>query len=351
MADPTFRSRVEAHLRESQAARRTVEPVERTTANVVSRVVPAHVMKNKRLFDVWERRGYHVVPAHFYEPLPRRGRLERALDGARRSRRRPRTRARPQLLAELQEWKDEYDAFPRTAAESPDGFYVENSLFGSVDAEVLYALVRRFRPKRRLRDRIRLLDSRRRPRVARERGGRPERRPSSSPSSRIRPTCSAGVSRASPGSTNGASRTSRSRRSTSSSASDILFIDSSHVVATGSDVCIELLDIVPAARAGCDRPRPRRVPARRVSAEVAPTRPLLLDGAISAAGVPRLQRRVRGPVGRPLHASRAIPAALREAFASYARKPASPGSFWFRRVTAMTPSNSSASRRVSLRRS
>jgi hypothetical protein len=85
-----------------------VEVAERATAKVVSRVIPSHVMKNKRLFDVWERRGYHVVPAHFYEPLPDAGDLERAL--ATRSSLTgvdlapDRARA---LLVELREWKDE----------------------------------------------------------------------------------------------------------------------------------------------------------------------------------------------------------------------------------------------------
>ncbi len=145
----SIRSRAEAYLRRSDGTRRLVDRGERAVAHAVAAVVPGHLMRNKRLFDIWERHGYYVVPAHFYEPLPDRRDVAAAVG----------TRSelvgvdlapdrQLQLLAELRRWQSEYDAFPHTPAESEDGFYVGNSLFGSVDAEVLYALVRHLQPRR-----------------------------------------------------------------------------------------------------------------------------------------------------------------------------------------------------------
>lgn len=47
-------------------------------------------------------------------------------------------------------WKAEYDALPRTAEDRPtgDGFYLNNGMFGSVDAEMLYSVVRSAQPKK-----------------------------------------------------------------------------------------------------------------------------------------------------------------------------------------------------------
>src|SRR5438132_3643129 len=57
-------------LTSSPAVRAKAHRVERWIARAVAAAVPPHVMRNKRLFDVWERRGYHVTPVHFYEPIP-----------------------------------------------------------------------------------------------------------------------------------------------------------------------------------------------------------------------------------------------------------------------------------------
>ena len=48
------------------------------------------------------------------------------------------------------QWKDIYDGFPRNAEDRPtgDGFYLNQGMFGAVDAEMLYSVVRSVRPKR-----------------------------------------------------------------------------------------------------------------------------------------------------------------------------------------------------------
>ena len=44
-------------------------------------------------------------------------------------------------------YRDQYATWPRTQAEAPSGFYLNNVWFGAVDAEVLYSIVRSYKPK------------------------------------------------------------------------------------------------------------------------------------------------------------------------------------------------------------
>lgn len=51
-------------------AARVATKLERVAARVIAALLPKHLMRNKRLFDIWEGHGYHVLPVHFYEPVP-----------------------------------------------------------------------------------------------------------------------------------------------------------------------------------------------------------------------------------------------------------------------------------------
>jgi hypothetical protein len=68
---------------------------------------------------------------------------------------------------------------------------------------------------------------------------------------------------------------------------DILFIDSSHVLHTGSDVAYEFLEILPRLRAGS---RSRYFPAAGIPSRVGLGDESLLDRTVSAAGLSRVQR-------------------------------------------------------------
>jgi len=39
-------------------------------ARVLSRVLPRNIMRDERFFDLWQSRGYHVMPLSFYNPIP-----------------------------------------------------------------------------------------------------------------------------------------------------------------------------------------------------------------------------------------------------------------------------------------
>ena len=45
-------------------------------ARFLAAVLPPKFMRNSSFFSVWERRGYHVTPVHFFQPLPDTASLE-----------------------------------------------------------------------------------------------------------------------------------------------------------------------------------------------------------------------------------------------------------------------------------
>lgn len=91
-----------------------------------------------RLFRVWERMGFHITLNHFYQPIPDTRSLREEL-WSRRSELvglQMNERAQLRLLEEFMGFKEEYDLL----SSHPN--------FGPVDTEVLYCMVRYFKPRR-----------------------------------------------------------------------------------------------------------------------------------------------------------------------------------------------------------
>lgn len=105
----------------------------------------------RKSFYLFERLGLHVVPNHFYQPIPD----TRELTDAVFSRRTEltgidmREEAQCRLLEEVAAaYKSEYDALPRGKTDVAHQFYLNNGTYESVDAEMLYSMVRHFKPRR-----------------------------------------------------------------------------------------------------------------------------------------------------------------------------------------------------------
>lgn len=203
-------------------------------------------MRNKSLFDLWASHGYYVIPAHFYEPIPDASDVERALSARSQL---PGVDLAPErqlaLLGELEEWRAEYDSLPRSPEESEDGFYLHNTFFGAVDAEVYYALVRRFKPSR-----IFEIGSGFSTFVAARACAANERETGHACTLlALEPYPSALLQECPPEQLTRLERVRLQEVPLDTFAQlerdDILFIDSSHVAATGSDVCVALLEVVP----------------------------------------------------------------------------------------------------------
>lgn len=130
-------------------ARRTLRYARtRDTSELLDRLRKEAV---RAVFEVGQRLGWHVVPVHFYEPVPDTRRLD---DGVwRRVSDLPGVDTAPERQLEtldvLAAYREEYGAFPRTADEArPGEYYVENGFYGAVDGESLYAMLRHLDPDR-----------------------------------------------------------------------------------------------------------------------------------------------------------------------------------------------------------
>jgi hypothetical protein len=95
--------------------------------------------------------GYHVTPVHYYSAVPNIAALEETLW----------SEARPPVGIDMREgaqlelletvstrYGSEFSRFPREAPTADCPFFVNNGNFFGVDAEMLYGMVRKHRPRR-----------------------------------------------------------------------------------------------------------------------------------------------------------------------------------------------------------
>lgn len=120
-------------------------------AKALALMLPPRLMRNKRYFRLWESRGYHVTPVHFYEPIPDTRSIKAD------------TWSTPSQLAgvDINEkrqldllslfastYAEEYNTFSRSEPSYPYDYTFTNPFFGCVDAEILYCMIRHFKPRR-----------------------------------------------------------------------------------------------------------------------------------------------------------------------------------------------------------
>jgi hypothetical protein len=101
-------------------------------------------------FPVCERLGFHIVPIHYYQPIPDSRTLTPAL--SERTSQMIGIDLRPdsqiELLARFESaYKAEYDSIPMHSSGDRRQFYIQNNRFSTVDAEILYCMIRYFRPR------------------------------------------------------------------------------------------------------------------------------------------------------------------------------------------------------------
>lgn len=115
-----------------------------------SLILPPRLMKSKSLFNLWEKRGYHVTPVHFYEPIPDTRTLKNdlwlknsELVGIDIN-----EKKQLKLLSLFVKFKKKYDGFPREKTSIPFEYYTNNGWFEGVDSEILYCMICHFKPRR-----------------------------------------------------------------------------------------------------------------------------------------------------------------------------------------------------------
>ncbi|MEB3189903.1 MAG: class I SAM-dependent methyltransferase [Snowella sp.] len=102
-------------------------------------------------FDLWQSHGFHIKPLSFYSPLPNTQELPDELwskkfdcPGVMWN-----EFAQLELLGLFsQKYRQEYEGFPRSKPSGKPCFYFGNVSFESVDAEILYCMVRSYGPSR-----------------------------------------------------------------------------------------------------------------------------------------------------------------------------------------------------------
>jgi hypothetical protein len=200
-------------------------------------------MRSKRFFEIWERRGYHVTPVHFYEPIPDTRTLD--LDSDRISEL-PGVdmdeSGQLALLQEIRQWESEY------LQPTWGNFTVRNRYFGAVDAEVYWGIIRARKPKR-----IYEIGGGHSTLLAAEAVQVNQREGASCELVTFEPFPNETLRQGFPGLARLEQYPVQEiplARFAELEAGDILFVDSSHVAAAGSDVCLEILEIFPRLKSG-----------------------------------------------------------------------------------------------------
>lgn len=105
----------------------------------------------KKSFPIWQRMGFHITLTHFHEPVPNTRTLKDELwlkhddmVGVEIN-----EEGQINLLSQFSsKFKDEYEEFPRFKTPTPYQYYVNNGAFESVDGEILYCMIRHFKPRK-----------------------------------------------------------------------------------------------------------------------------------------------------------------------------------------------------------
>jgi predicted O-methyltransferase YrrM len=208
---------------------------------------------SRTTFPVWQSLGLHVTPNDYAQPVPDTRTLGEGLWESQSEL--PGIEAREEEQIELlrsfdRRFGSEYRALPRRPTGIAHDYYLENPSFGPVDAEILYCMIRAHKPRRIVEigsgfstylavKAVRM--------NAAEQDGAPAEVIA------VDPDPDPVVARGFPGLTGLIRRPVEELRRDGFAAlgpSDILFIDSSHVLRIGGDVQHLFLEVLPRIRPG-----------------------------------------------------------------------------------------------------
>jgi hypothetical protein len=212
--------------------------------------LPARLFTDPALFDLYEQRGWHITPVHYYQPIPDSRKLSSDLWSSHSSMSGIDINEQFQLelLSDFQsEFRSEYDRFPAFSSD-PLQFYFNQTKFPAVDAEVLYCMIRHFKPQKMIEVGAGMSTL-----VAAEAIRKNEMEGYACSFTAIEPHPPEFLPRNVPGLTELLEADVQSvpiERFCALETNDILFIDSSHVVKIGGDVNYEYLDLIPRLKPG-----------------------------------------------------------------------------------------------------
>jgi hypothetical protein len=113
-------------------------------------ILPSKIVKDNDYFRLWEKKGFHITPVHFYEPIPDTASLKADLWSKQSELIGININADSQIrLLSIfsQKFKEEYESFPQIRLNNCQ-FSLANNYFFTVDAEILYCMIRYFKPRK-----------------------------------------------------------------------------------------------------------------------------------------------------------------------------------------------------------
>jgi predicted O-methyltransferase YrrM len=212
--------------------------------------LPARLFTAPALFGLYEQRGWHITPVHYYQPIPDSRELSSALWSTNCSMGGVdlNERFQMELLRTFESlFRSEYDCFP-PSSDDPLRFHFGQTSFCSVDAEILYCMIRHFKPRRMIE-----VGSGMSTLLAAEAIRKNETQGYPCSFTAIEPYPREFLRHGVPGLTELLEAKVQSvpiERFCALEANDIVFIDSSHVVKIGGDVVYEFLELLPRLKPG-----------------------------------------------------------------------------------------------------
>jgi len=103
-----------------------------------------------RIFELGEKLGIHITPIHFYQPIPDTRNIPVDLFNKPKSFAGINFREKEQieLLKQLSKYSDELKDIPLKPTSDKNQYYYENDFYGPVDAIIYYSMIREFSPKK-----------------------------------------------------------------------------------------------------------------------------------------------------------------------------------------------------------
>ena len=203
-------------------------------------------------FRFFQKIGLHITPNHYYLPIPDTSKLKKELWEGKSELVGLDMRIEEQKeLLEIfsKNFKQEYDSFPVEKTNIEHQYYLNNRDFGRVDAEILYCIIRHFKPK----NIIEIGSGHSTYLSAQALVVNKERDGASGELIAIEPYPRGALERGFPGLTKFVKKCVQDVELSffdQLGENDILFIDSSHVLTIGNDVQFEYLELLPRLKKG-----------------------------------------------------------------------------------------------------
>lgn len=107
------------------------------------------ILRDRSLFEFFQRKGFHVLENHFYNPVPDTSVLSESYFHQLKNMSAIDINEPEQLqhFRSYNSFKKEFSEFPLTKTTSPEEFYWDNGGFMCLDAVALYGMIRSMRPQ------------------------------------------------------------------------------------------------------------------------------------------------------------------------------------------------------------